>query len=184
MGNAFFYLVMVAVCEPNRLGELDGCAPKLKFWKLLKEVASGGSSLPLDGKASADGGGGDSWNGLKLEGPNLGNESGAGPGPEGGNGSIYGGETETTGGRKLSLLLLLLLLLLSFGNRFAPFNLSNLFLISNSLHGWFGKFFIKSLSVPFFFTFSYISLNNEPTIGFSALNVEAQGYFASEEYFC
>ena len=107
---------MVAVRKPNRPRELDGCALKVKFWKLLKVQAGGGLYLPLHGKALGDGGGGGDWNRLKLEGPNSGLEPGAGPGLGGGNGSIYGGETATTGGRKLSSLLLLLLLFI--GNRF------------------------------------------------------------------
>ena len=55
-----FCLVMVAVCEPNRPGALDGCVPKVKRGKLLMKGAGGGgggSYLPLDGKASVDGGG-------------------------------------------------------------------------------------------------------------------------------
>ena len=55
---------MVAVCEPNRSGELDGCVPKVKLEKLLMEGAGGscgsGLYLPLDGKASVDGNGGGS----------------------------------------------------------------------------------------------------------------------------
>ena len=54
-----FCLVMVAVCEPNRPEELDGCVPKVKLGKLLMEGAGGGGGLylPLDGKASVDRGG-------------------------------------------------------------------------------------------------------------------------------
>ena len=92
----------------------------------MEGVGGGRSYLPLDGKASVDGdgGGGGCLNGLKLEGPNLGAEPGARPGPGGENGSIYGSEIGTTGGGKL---LSSLLLLLSFGNRFMSFNLSIFF---------------------------------------------------------
>ena len=53
---------MVAVCELDRSGELDGCVSKVKRGKLLMEGAGGdgggGSYLPLDGTASVDGDGG------------------------------------------------------------------------------------------------------------------------------
>ena len=105
-----FCLVMVAICEPNRPGELDGCVPKVKFGKLLMEGAGGGggggSYLPLHGKTSVDGDGGGSGsgclNGLKLEEPNPVAEPGARPGIGGRNGSKYGGKIGTTGGGKWS----------------------------------------------------------------------------------
>ena len=57
-----FCLVVVAVCELDRPGELDGCVSKVKRGKLLIEGAGsddgGGSYLPLDGTASVDGDGG------------------------------------------------------------------------------------------------------------------------------
>lgn len=120
--------------------KFEGCAPKLRFPKLLKEGAwsGGGSNLPLDVKGS-DGGGG--WNGLKPAGPDPGGH---------GEGSINGGETGLSGVGNLLFLLLLLLLLLSFGNRVTPLNLSTRFLISKFLPGWQGRFLIKSLSEPFF----------------------------------
>lgn len=112
------------------------------FPKLLKEGSGGGGSgsiLPLDGKRSGGGG----WNRLKPDGPGPGGSGG------GGLGSINGSKMGLTGGGPP--LLLLLLLLLSFINGVIPFNLSKLFMISNSLPGWLGKFLIKSLPVPFFF---------------------------------
>ena len=106
---------------------------------------SGGSSLPLDGKESGGGG----WNRLKLNEPNP--KSGPGPGRGGGLKSINGGETDLTGDGSLLLPpAALLLLLLFFGSLVMPFNLSDFFLISNSLPGWLGKFLIKLLLVPFF----------------------------------
>ena len=102
---------------------------------------SGGSYLPLDGKESGGGG----WNRLKLNEPNPKS------GPGGGLKSINGGETDLTGDGSLLLPpAALLLLFLFFGNLVMPFNLSDLFLISNSLPGWLGKFLIKLLLVPFF----------------------------------
>ena len=64
-------------------------------------------------------------------------------------------------------LLLLPLLLLFF---LLGFFISRRFFISNSFPGWLGKDFIKSLSVCFLF--KSVSLISDPTIGFSALNVE------------
>ena len=64
LGPTFsFCHLMIAVYEPNRPGELDGCVPKVKLGKLLMEGAGGGGGggglyLPVDGKASVDGGGG------------------------------------------------------------------------------------------------------------------------------
>ena len=137
--------------------KLEGWAPKFRIPKLfvLKEGGGGGgggSYLPLDENGSGRG----YWNGLKLDEPNPKSCPGSGPGPGGGLESINGGETDLTGYGSLmlppaALLLLLLLLLLFFGNLVMPFDLSNLFLISNSLSGWLGKFLIKSLSVPSFF---------------------------------
>ena len=95
------------------------------------------------------GGGG----GLRPLGPKLDPESDAG-GP---------------GGNKLPLSLLLLslsLLLLSLLSR----NLSSLFCISNSLPGWLGNNFMKSLSV--YFLLKSISRSKEPTMWFSAWKVD------------
>ena len=67
LGATFsFCLVKVAVCEPNKFVgpgrllvlprlKLDCCAQKLRFERLLKDGAGGGSYLPLDGKASVGG---------------------------------------------------------------------------------------------------------------------------------
>ena len=155
-----FCLVKVSVWDPKRfelgwlfvgldLLKLEGWAPNFRFPNLfvLKERGgsggggSGGSYLPLDGKESGGGG----WNRLKLNEPNPKS------GPGGGLKSINGGETDLTGDGSLLLPpAALLLLFLFFGNLVMPFNLSDLFLISNSLPGWLGKFLIKLLLVPFF----------------------------------
>ena len=155
-----FCLVKVAVWDQKKfelgwlfvlldLLKLEGWAPKFRFPKLfvLKEGGGGGggdggggggSYLPLDGKGSGGGG----WNGLKLDQPNPKSGPGPGPGPGGGLESINGGKTDLTGDGSLLLppAALLLLLLLFFGNLVMLFNLSNLFLISNSLPGWLSKF--------------------------------------------
>ena len=154
LGAAIFSLCLgkVAVWDPKtfELGwlfvmldllKLEGWAPKFRIPKLfvLKEGGGGGgggSYLPLDENGSGRG----YWNGLKLDEPNPKSCPGSGPGPGGGLESINGGETDLTGYGSLmlpptALLLLLLLLLLFFGNLVMPFDLSNLFLISNSLSG-------------------------------------------------
>ena len=92
-------------------------------------------------------------------------------------GSINGGKMGLNGG---GAPFLFLLLLLSFGNGVIPFNLSNLFLISNSLPGSLGKFLVKSLSVPFLKKSS--SLSKESTMGFSASNVETSSNTSSKGF--
>ena len=144
----------MTVCNPERfeldwlfvvldLLKLDHWAPKLKF---PKSFVGGGSYLPLDQKGSGGGG----WNGLKPDEPNPGFWLGLGPGPGPGSGlkSKNGGEIGLTGEGAPPVMLLLLLLF--FGNLVMPVSLSSLFLTSNSLPGWLGKFLIRSLSVPFF----------------------------------
>ena len=87
-------------------------------------------------------------------------------------GSKPGGRTP--GGNKLPLLLLslfsFLLFLLSLLILFKSRNLSSRFCISNSLPGWLGNYFMKSLSV--FFLFKSVSRSKEPTIGFSGSKVD------------
>ena len=78
------------------------------------------------------------------------------------------------------LLLLLLLLLFLLLYRFMSRNLSSLFCISNSFAGWLDKDLIKSLSVCFLF--KSISLSKDPTIGFSASNVETSSKTTSRGF--
>ena len=73
-----------------------------------------------------------------------------------------------------------LLLLLTKLSLPTPLNLSSLFFISNSLPGWLGKDFIKSLSGPFFF--KSISLNRLPTTGFSESKVEMSSKTSSRGF--
>ena len=60
-------------------------------------------------------------------------------------------------------------MLLSFGSGLY-FNLFNLFLMTKSIPGGLGPFFISSLAISFFPTSS--SLSKEPIVGFLASNVE------------
>ena len=91
-----------------------------------------------------------------------------------------GGEGGDGGGERLLLLQL-------FSNSCLFFNLFNLFLIIKSSPAGPGAFFISSLATSFLPTSS--SFSKEPTIGFSASNVEISSKTSSSgfvflKYFC
>ena len=88
------------------------------------------------------------------------------------------------GGNKLPLLLssllLLLLLLFLWPGSFILLSLSRRFCIASSFPGTPDKDFIKSLSVCFFFKSS--SLIKDPTIGFSASDVQKSSKTTSKGF--
>ena len=84
-----------------------------------------------------------------------------------------GGESGDGSGERL-------LSLLSLSNSSLSFNLFNLFLMTKSVPGGPGAFFISSLATSFLSTSS--SFSKEPTVGFSASNFEISSKTSSSRF--